>query len=143
MGESVKIKNLIYKMIYLSGFSVRDKLNPTGDIEIKVTGLRAGEKLYEELLIGDNPQKTNHPKIQKIKDTFIPFNKLEPELNNLKNLLDNNNTYEVKNILKRLIDLYKTNSEIIDHIYVEQKSANKYRKNLSIVRDKKIVKLKQ
>ena len=142
MGESVKIKDLIYKMIYLSGFSVKDKLNPTGDIEIKVTGLRAGEKLYEELLIGDNPQKTNHPKIQKINDTFIPFNKLEPELNNLKNLLDNNNTYEVKNILKRLIDLYKTNSEIIDHIYAEQQSANKYRKNLSIVRDKKIVKLK-
>jgi FlaA1/EpsC-like NDP-sugar epimerase len=142
MGESVKIKNLIYKMINLSGLSVKDSKNPNGDIEITITGLRPGEKLYEELLIGDNPQKTNHPKIQKIKDTFIPLSKLELEINNLKNLLDSNNTYEVKNILKKLIDLYKTNSEIIDHIYVEQQSAKKYRKNLSIVSDKKIVKLK-
>ena len=56
MGESVKIKDLIYKMINLSGFTVKDEKNPDGDIEIKIIGLRPGEKLYEELLIGDDPQ---------------------------------------------------------------------------------------
>ena len=63
MGESVKIKDLIYKMIILSGLTVKDENNPEGDIEIKITGLRPGEKLYEELLIGDDPQNTNHYKI--------------------------------------------------------------------------------
>ena len=57
MGQSIKIKDLIDKMIKLSGFSIKTKENPTGDIEIKIIGLRPGEKLYEELLVGDNPQK--------------------------------------------------------------------------------------
>ena len=51
-------------MINLSGFTIKDDNNPDGDIEIKVTGLGTGEKLYEELLIGDNPQRTDHPKIK-------------------------------------------------------------------------------
>jgi len=55
--KSVKIKGLINKMIKLSGLSIKDDKNLDGDIEIKITGLRPGEKLYEELLIGDNPQK--------------------------------------------------------------------------------------
>ena len=67
MGDSVKIREMIEKMINLSGLSVKDDKNPKGDIEIKIIGLRPGEKLYEELLIGDNPQKTKHPKIQKTK----------------------------------------------------------------------------
>ena len=65
MGESVKIRDLIYQMISLSGLKVKDNKNATGDIEVKIIGLRPGEKLYEELLIGDNPKKTNHSKIQK------------------------------------------------------------------------------
>ena len=65
MGESVKIFDLINKMVNLSGLSVKDKKNLLGDIEIKIIGLRPGEKLYEELLIGNNPKKTKHPKIQK------------------------------------------------------------------------------
>ena len=120
MGESVKIRDLINKMINLSGLSIKDNNNPTGDIEIKITGLKPGEKLYEELLIGDNPQKTNHPKIQKTNDPFIPFDQLELDLKNLKILLDNNKIKDVKNFLERLIKLYKSNSEIVDHIYTEQ-----------------------
>ena len=73
MGKSVKIRDLIYKMINLSGLTLKNSQNLNGDIEIKITGLRAGEKLYEELLIGENPQKTNHPKILKASDAFIKF----------------------------------------------------------------------
>ena len=83
-------------MINLSGFTIKDNKNPNGDIEIKIIGLRPGEKLYEELLIGDNPQKTNHSKIQKTSDPSIPFNQLEPDLNILKNLLENNSAVRLK-----------------------------------------------
>ena len=73
MGESVKIKDLIHKMIKLSGLTVKDANNLDGDIEIKITGLRTGEKLYEELLIGDNPQKTLMKKFKKQKTPLFPL----------------------------------------------------------------------
>ena len=125
MGKSIKIIDLIKKMINLSGFTIRDDKNPTGDIKIKIIGLRPGEKLYEELLIGDDPQKTNHPKIKKANDPFIPFAQLELELNNLKSLLDENSVNEVKNHLEKLLKLYKSNSNIVDHLYVEKLLSNK------------------
>jgi FlaA1/EpsC-like NDP-sugar epimerase len=120
MGESVKIKDLIHKMITLSGLTIKNHKNLSGDIEIKITGLRPGEKLYEELLIGDNPQKTNHSKIQKIDDPFIPFNQLEKELKNLKALIHDNNSLEVKNFLKKLLKSYSPHSKVVDHIYAEK-----------------------
>ena len=125
MGKSIKIIDLIKKMINLSGFTIRDDKNPTGDIKIKIIGLRPGEKLYEELLIGDDPQKTNHPKIKKANDPFIPFAQLELKLNNLKSLLDENSVNEVKNHLEKLLKLYKSNSNIVDHLYVEKLLSNK------------------
>ncbi len=120
MGESVKIKDLLYKMIALSGFSVRDIDNPTGDIELKIIGLRPGEKLYEELIIGNNPKKTKHPKIKKIDDPFIPYNELKKELSNLKVLLDSNQVSKVKNLIQKLIQSYNPHSEIVDHVHTEQ-----------------------
>ena len=129
MGKSIKIIDLINKMINLSGFTVKDEKNLTGDIKIKITGLRAGEKLYEELLIGDDPQKTDHPKIKKANDPFIPFVQLELDLNNLKNLLDKNRVKEVKELLEKLIKSYKSNSKIVDHLYIERLLSNKYQKN--------------
>ena len=67
MGESVKIKSLVYKMINLSGLTVKDSNNLNGDIEIKIIGLRPGEKLYEELLLGDDPKKLFMKKFKKLK----------------------------------------------------------------------------
>ena len=125
MGESVKIKDLIYKIVRLSGQSVKDENNKEGDIEIKVIGLRPGEKLYEELLLGDNPQKTQHPKIQKAQDPFIPFNQLEVDLNNLKNLVDNNKVLEAKELLAKIVKTYQSNSAIVDHVYLEQSKFDK------------------
>ena len=143
MGESVKIKSLIHKMINLSGFTVKDDQNPNGDIEIKIIGLRPGEKLYEELLIGNNPQKTNHPKIQKTTDPFIPLNELEENLKYLKILLDKNEVAEVKILLEKLLELYKSNSKIVDHLYMENLLSQKSIQSLSMNNDKvtKVVKL--
>ena len=120
MGKSVKIRDLVDKMIKLSGFRIKDDKNPNGDIEVKITGLRPGEKLYEELLIGNNPQKTHHERIQKAQDPFIPFNQLKLDLDDLSTLLNNNKVAEVKKTLERLIPSYKSNSKIVDHIYKEQ-----------------------
>jgi FlaA1/EpsC-like NDP-sugar epimerase len=120
MGESIKIKDLIDKMIKLSGLSTKDDKNLDGDIEIKITGLRSGEKLYEELLIGDNPQKTYHEKIQKAQDPFIPFNKLKIDLDHLSNLIEKNKVEEVKHMLSNLVPSYQSNSKIVDHFFEQQ-----------------------
>tara|TARA_B000000475_G_scaffold270305_1_gene265701 strand:- start:1230 stop:3206 length:1977 start_codon:yes stop_codon:yes gene_type:complete len=123
MGESVKIKDLIEKMIKLSGLSIKSDNNLDGDIEIKITGLRPGEKLYEELLIGENPQKTYHEKIQKAKDPFITFNKLKIDLDNLSNLIEDNKVEDVKNVLSNLVTSYQSNSKLIDHFYEQQSNS--------------------
>ena len=140
MGESVKIKDLVYKMINLSGFTVRDKNNLNGDIDINIIGLRPGEKLYEELLIGDDPQNTDHLKIFKTNDPFIPYFKLEKDLNNLKTLLDENKVTEVKKLLEKLVQLYKSNSKIVDHLYVEELMISKYDNNVFLNSEGKNIK---
>ena len=122
MGKSIKIKDLIYKMIALSGFSVRDEKNLNGEIEIKEIGLRSGEKLYEELLLGENPKPTSHKKIQKASDPFIPYEKLKIDLDNLKIFLDQNNIFKVKQMLEKIVSNYKSNSKIVDHFYEHQKN---------------------
>ena len=76
MGDSVKIIDLAKQMIRLSGLEVKDSAHPEGDIEIQITGLRPGEKLYEELLIGDEVQKTTHPRIMTASEVMLPWNVL-------------------------------------------------------------------
>ncbi|AZZ99562.1 nucleoside-diphosphate sugar epimerase/dehydratase [Pseudoalteromonas sp. R3] len=83
MGESVKIKDLATKMVHLSGLEVKSEANPHGDIEIKCTGLRPGEKLYEELLIGDNVEQTSHERIMTAKEVMLPLRELEEILKTL------------------------------------------------------------
>src|SRR3546814_12019283 len=80
MGQPVKIMDLARRMVELSGLTVKDEQHPDGDIEIAVTGLRPGEKLYEELLIGDNPKPTVHPRIMKAHEDFIPWAEFEAKL---------------------------------------------------------------
>ena len=144
MGKSVKIKDLIDKMIKLSGLTIKDTKNLDGDIEIKITGLRPGEKLYEELLIGDNPQKTYHEKIQKAQDPFISFNKLKIDLDYLSNLIEENKIEEVKNILSNLVDSYQSNSKIVDHFYEQKLNLKNDLKSNKIINseENKVVKIK-
>ena len=76
MGESVKIIDLAKQMIHLSGLTLKDEDHPDGDIEIQTTGLRPGEKLYEELLIGDEVQKTTHPRIMTASEVMLSWPQL-------------------------------------------------------------------
>ena len=84
MGEPVKILDLAHRMVQLAGLSVRDAAHPGGDIEIAITGLRPGEKLYEELLIGDNPQSTLHPRIMKAHEDMLPWDVFQDHLSALR-----------------------------------------------------------
>ena len=83
MGEPVRIADLAEKMIHLMGLTVRDDKNPEGDIEIEFTGLRPAEKLYEELLIGDNVSGTKHPRIMQASEHYISWASLQPMLDRL------------------------------------------------------------
>ncbi|MBP4060894.1 nucleoside-diphosphate sugar epimerase/dehydratase [Aeromonas sp. Prich7-2] len=76
MGQPVKIIELAYRMIRLSGLILKNEKNPNGDIEVKITGLRPGEKLFEELLIGDNVLGTHHPRIMKANEQLLPWAEL-------------------------------------------------------------------
>ena len=103
MGEPILIEDLAKKMIRLSGLSVKDKNNPKGDIEIIITGLRPGEKLYEELLIGADSKRTKHPLIYKANEELISPELLWKHLEELNVYIDKRDLHEIKKILKRLV----------------------------------------
>ena len=114
MGEPVRIHDLAVKMVYLSGLLVKDESHPHGDIEIKVTGLRPGEKLYEELLIGDNPEPTTHPKIMKAHEEFLSWGDLQQELEKLNVALDTCDAQLIRAMLKKLVPGYQPNGDAVD-----------------------------
>lgn len=103
MGEPVRIYDLAVKMIQLSGLKLLDENNPKGDIEIKYTGLRSGEKLYEELFIGGDFASTENKLILCADEKMISWDKLEPILNKIKEPLKNNETEEVYKLLSQLV----------------------------------------
>lgn len=114
MGEPVRIYDLAVKMVYLSGLLVRDEAHPHGDIEIKVTGLRPGEKLYEELLIGDNPQLTPHPKIMKAHEEFISWDELQQELEKLNLAIESSDAMLMREMLRKLVPGYQPNVDTVN-----------------------------
>jgi FlaA1/EpsC-like NDP-sugar epimerase len=122
MGQSVKIMDLARRMIELSGLSVKDEQNPDGDIEIKITGLRPGEKLYEELLIGDNPKPTSHSQIMKAHEEFIPWSELEEKLKALEMALNVNDVGIIRLMMEKLVTGYTPSDEIVDWVYLEQEA---------------------
>jgi FlaA1/EpsC-like NDP-sugar epimerase len=122
MGAPVKIADLARQMVELSGLSVKNDANPNGDIEIHVIGLRPGEKLYEELLIGDNPAPTNHPQIMMARDAFLPWNELAQELSELRSFVRKNDAESVRRCLGRLVTEFTPEARIVDWLHVEQTS---------------------
>ena len=120
MGQSIKIIDLARRMIELSGLTVKDEGNPDGDIEIETIGLRPGEKIYEELLTGDNPKPTSHPRIIKAHENFIPWADLQGKLRLLEMALSVNDVSVIRLMMKELVTGYTPNDEIVDWVYLEQ-----------------------
>ena len=122
MGQSVKIMDLARRMVELSGLTVLDEQHPDGDIEIKITGLRPGEKLYEELLIGDNPKPTSHPRIMKAHEDFIPWPELENNLQALLMALGVNDVAVIRYMMTKLVSAYTSTGDIVDWVFIEQEA---------------------
>lgn len=121
MGKPIKIKSLAEKLIHLSGFSVKDQQHPYGDIEIKYTGLRPGEKLYEELLIGDNVEGTQHPSIMKAREIHISQQELNQLLQKLDEAMSNDDIEKVTQLLKEAPLSYGPSSAITDSFWLKSK----------------------
>jgi len=117
MGEPIRILDLAKKMINLSGLDVRDDTNPDGDIEIKYTGLRPGEKLYEELLIGGNTSKTDNPMIMCVQEEMLYWNELKVVLDNLEEATINFRPDKIRELLLQAVPEFKPQSDIVDILH--------------------------
>ena len=113
MGEPVKILDLARRMIELSGLDVKDAQNLEGDIEIEEIGLRPGEKLYEELLIDGNPEKTIHPRVFKSHEDFLPWSELELKVQQISQAIEKNDDQALIALLKELVSGYKPEHHLV------------------------------
>lgn len=118
MGQPVKIIDLAKSMIELTGLTLKNDTNPDGDIEIEITGLRPGEKLYEELLIGDNPKQTSHPRIMKANENYIAWSNLELKLDALYQAMATNDIQQMLVLLQELVTGYEREDAIVDWVHM-------------------------
>lgn len=121
MGESVKIVELAKKMISLSGLSEKTANNPNGDIEIKFVGLRPGEKLYEELLIGDNVSDTEHPLIMRAEEKRLAWSEVNDFLEKMDKYCHEFNVEQVRNILLSVVSGYEPQCGIQDKLWLVER----------------------
>ena len=117
MGRPVRIDDLARRMINLMGLSVRDPGNPDGDIEITYTGLRSAEKLFEELLIGNNITKTDHPMIMRAMEHSIPWSRMQQILDTLCSAIQSNDCMRVLSILREAVAEYRPAEDICDYVW--------------------------
>ena len=117
-GQPVRIYDLARRMVELSGLSVCTEDNPEGDIEIAITGLRPGEKLYEELLIGMNPQRTQHARIMQAHEEFLPWPLLEEKLQALNMAVGVNDVPMIRGFLQQLVKGYAPAGEVVDWVHL-------------------------
>jgi len=120
MGKPVRIDDMAKKMIRLSGLEVKDELHPDGDIEIIYTGLRPGEKLYEELLIGDNVSETDNPLIMRAEEDMLSWDRLEPILDGLHSAIVDCDQEKLRSLLIQAIPGFKPQIEISDFLHVKK-----------------------
>jgi FlaA1/EpsC-like NDP-sugar epimerase len=121
MGEPVRIIELAEKMVHLSGLSIRSEKNPQGDIAIEFTGLRPGEKLYEELLIGDNVVATRHPMIMSAHEDYLPWEAFKVRLSSLLKAVEEDDYTLVRQILRDTVSGYAPDGDIVDWIYQQRR----------------------
>ncbi|RMP72144.1 hypothetical protein ALQ17_04664 [Pseudomonas fluorescens] len=120
MGEPVKIVELAEKMVHLSGLSIRSEKNPHGDILINFSGLRPGEKLYEELLIGDNVAATRHPMIMRANEELLGWEVLKTRLHGLLAAVEEGDFALVRQLLKETVSGYSPEGEIVDWMHIQR-----------------------
>jgi FlaA1/EpsC-like NDP-sugar epimerase len=120
MGQPVRIVELAEKMIHLSGLSLRNDQSPNGDISIEFTGLRPGEKLYEELLIGENVSPTDHPMIMRANEEYLSWEALKVALSELLSAVGRDDYDKVRQLLREMVNGYSPEGEIVDWLHVQR-----------------------
>jgi len=120
MGNPVRIIDLARRLVELSGRTVRDEATPEGDIELHITGLRPGEKLYEELLIGNNAMPTVHPRVMKAHENCPPWEELWRQFDVLKATLESSDVPALKAALKQMLAGYQPHLEVVDWVHMER-----------------------
>lgn len=120
MGKPVKIDDMARSLVRLQGLEIKTDQNPDGDIEIQYTGLRVGEKLYEELLIDENTTATSHPRIQKNTEPHLTHVELTRILQKLNLAIDENNLSKIKTILCSVVEGYEIRSQLQDWSHIQQ-----------------------
>lgn len=122
MGKPVKIDDLARRMVHLMGRTVMDEENPEGDIEIKYTGLRPAEKLYEELLIGNNVMGTEHPKIMRAQEKSLPWESVEKILDQIMQSTQRFDVESTLRILSEAVEEYSPDKYIVDRVWQARKN---------------------
>lgn len=128
MGEPVKIIDLARSMVELSGLTIRDEENPDGDIEMVMTGLRPAEKLYEELLLGNNPQPTEHQRIMTADEEFLRWEDLEQEIKKLEAGVKQRDLHIVDQEIIKLVSGYQHDDEFSDLVDMERRALSENHK---------------
>jgi FlaA1/EpsC-like NDP-sugar epimerase len=117
MGEPVRILELARRMIRLSALEVLDEDNPKGDIEIVFTGLRPGEKLYEELLIGAETLPTDHARIMRAREKILPMDQLKTYIHTVTKLIDNKDPEGLREVLQQVVEEFEPQCGVEDVVY--------------------------
>ncbi|MDT8759716.1 polysaccharide biosynthesis protein [Sphingomonas psychrotolerans] len=124
MGEPVKIVDLARSMIELSGLTVREEGSAEGDIAIEYVGLRPGEKLYEELLIGNDPTESAHPRILRAHEPFIGWPELRDALERMRTMIDDGAPAAARELLQKLVVEFEPTSDLVDFVALRQEQTS-------------------
>jgi FlaA1/EpsC-like NDP-sugar epimerase len=134
MGEPVRIQDMARHMIYLCGLTVRDENNPDGDISIETTHLRPGEKLYEELLLGDNVTGTEHPRIMRAQEVELPWDQLISVLEQLGAICESDDSAALLKFLEEVVDGYSAQHDVEDPVWVATHQADTKKHTFTVVK---------
>ncbi len=130
MGEPIKILDMAKRLIHLSGLEVRDEDNPDGDIEIVFTGLRPGEKLFEELLIGDQDQSTSHPLIMKASEDSLSWQELSDFLDGFESAMENHDADRCRALLVEAVKGFNPQCDVADLVQERRSSVRERTDNV-------------
>ena len=139
MGQPVRIADVARRMVHLSGLTVRDETSPDGDIEIRFTGLRPGEKLFEELLIGDNVTGTEHPMIMRAMEHSLPWDEMQDLLNELLIVSGSADVPAARDLLQRAVREYCPHAELVDEVWCRREQDRPPPSNVTVLTRRPVV----
>jgi len=139
MGQPIKIADLARRMVHLAGLTVRDEKNPEGDVEIRYTGLRPAEKLYEELLIGNNVSGTEHPMIMRAMEHSLPWEQVQEILHNLLIVMGQFDVGAACGLLRESVSEYRPTGDIVDKVWCRRTGERRVASNVTSIDTRRAV----